>query len=676
MPRNYAREYADLAGAYKSALSGAKSNEGRDAARRDYEEALREIAIAQEEESKSRLGVSAPAQAAAPSRQLSTGQEAKGLARSLAQGASFGFGEEIESLGYALPGGESPAEARQRIRGEMREYREARPGRAFAAETAGAFIPALVTGGAAAPAAAGRTIAQRTAQAVGRGLTATGKSAALSGALSGAGAAEGGLGARTVGATVGTLTGTAIGKAGGAVAASLGRGAERMAWGAAPKARPGEQAVARMAERAGIENVVEDLGRAAKEASPETRVMDVLGGPGRRLATAVRLSGGRPGEVIEQEMAGRIEQAPDRLIRALGRTGRAAENLTETVDNLIAQRKAAADPLYAQLREQPPVMDRKLEEMIATRPSLKRAQRDAVNLAAEEGVQLPTIDTPSGPMPLRTPEMLHYMKLALDDMIDIGKKPGEGGMGRTALGKIQDTKNEFLNIVDSKVPVFKQARDAWAGPSALKTAIADGAEAAKSKVDVNELAKDVSEKSASELEFYRRGYIQVLRQKVDDGQLKPADVRNPGFEKRMRAVFGDESDAIVNTLREEMDLTQTGQRINLGSPTAERLRDVEDLEGGLVSGRAIRTYAGDRLRTVARGAENIEARIRAGRSEGIRGKVGEALMRPVRESYPLMTALAREQAAERAGERARRTVAPSLSRLFGGMTSRGLISGQ
>lgn len=675
MPRNYAQEYAELAGAYKSALSGAKSNEGRDAARRDYEEALREIAIAQEEESKSRREVSAPAQAATPARQLSIGQEARGLARSLAQGASFGFGEEIESLGYAIPGGESPAEARQRIRSEMREYREARPGRALAAETAGAFIPALVTGGAAAPAAAGRTIAQRTAQAIGRGLTATGKSAALSGALSGAGAAEGGLGARTVGATVGTLTGTAIGKAGGAVAASLGRGAERMAWGASPKARPGEQAVARMAERAGIENIVEDLGRAAKEASPETRVMDVLGGPGRRLATAVRLSGGRPGDVIEQEMAGRIEQAPDRLIRALGKTGRAAENLTETVDNLIAQRKAAADPLYAQLREQPPVMDRKLEEMIATRPSLKRAQRDAINLAAEEGVQLPTIDTPSGPMPLRTPEMLHYMKLALDDMIDVGKKP-EGGMGRTALGKIQDTKNEFLNIVDSKVPVFKQARDAWAGPSALKTAIADGAEAAKSKVDVNELAKDVSEKSASELEFYRRGYIQVLRQKVDDGQLKPADVRNPGFEKRMRAVFGDEADAIVNTLREEMDLTLTAQRVSSGSPTAERLRDMEDLEGGLVSGRAIRTYAGDRLRAVARGAENIEARLRAGRSEEIRGKVGKELMRPARESYPLMTALAREQAAERAGERARRVVAPSLSRLFGGMTSRGLVSGQ
>lgn len=655
--RDYTKEYADLAQTYKQATARAASADEKARLKALYDQAVSDVALEQQMEADERKKTTAPA---AQPRKLTGMEEAKGLGRALAQGATFGFGEEIESLPYAIPGGETAAQARQRIRGEMKQYREARPGVALGAEVAGAVIPAVLTGGAAAP-AAGAGLATRAASAVGR-------SAALQGALSGAGAAEGGPLARLAGGTVGAVAGGTIGKVGGALAAKGGRAIERVRQGGPPRPDAGIAAATRMAERAGITDLPTAIQQAAETAPAETRLMDVLGTPGRRLASGVRLAGGRPGQVVEEAMEQRLLDAPSRLLRGLETTGRSAENLTETVDDLIAQRKLAADPLYERLRDQPPVMNRQLEEMIATRPSLQRAQRDAVKLAAEEGVQLPTMDTPAGPMPLRTPEMLHYMKLALDDMLDIGKKPGEGGLGKTTLSKIRDTKNEFLNIVDNAVPVFKAARDAWAGPSALKAAVEEGAEAAKSKVNVDALAKQVKELSPSEQEFYRRGYLQTLRERVDDNALKPQDIRNAGFEKRMQAVFGDEADAIVQALRQEVDLTTAGQALTKGSQTAERAQDIAEVEGGgLLSGRIIRA-TGEKVRTAARAAEEVESRLRTGLSEKRRGQVARTLMTRAREAEPIISALDREAAAFRRGEQARRVVGMPLSRLIAGRT--------
>lgn len=653
--RDYTKEYADLAQTYKQATARAASADEKARLKALYDQAVSDVALEQQMEADERKRTAPAAQP----RKLTGMEEAKGLGRALAQGATFGFGEEIESLPYAIPGGETVAQARQRIRGEMKQYREARPGVALGAEVAGAVIPAVLTGGAAAP-AAGAGLATRAASAVGR-------SAALQGALSGAGAAEGGPLARLAGGTVGAVTGGTIGKVGGAVAAKGGRAIERMRQGGPPRPDAGIAAATRMAERAGITDLPTAIQQAAETAPAETRLMDVLGTPGRRLASGIRLAGGRPGQVVEETMEQRLAEAPGRLLRGLETTGRSAENLTATVDDLIAQRKLAANPLYEQLREQPPVMNRQLEEMIATRPSLQRAQRDAVKLAAEEGVQLPTMDTPAGPMPLRTPEMLHYMKLALDDMIDIGKKPGEGGLGKTTLSKIRDTKNEFLNIVDNAVPVFKAARDAWAGPSALKTAVEDGVQAAKSKVNVDALAKQVQELSPSEQEFYRRGYLQTIRERIDDMGLKPQEIRSAGFEKRMQAVFGDEADAIVQALRQEVDLTTTGQALVRGSQTAERAQDLADIEGGLFSGRLIRA-TGEKVRTAARAAEAVESRLRTGISEQRRGQVARTLMTRAQEAEPIISALNREAAAFRRGEQARRVVGMPLSRLIAGRT--------
>ena len=653
--RNYTTEYATLADQFRRATANATSDDDRKRIRALYDQAVTDVALANRREAEERRTTRAPAETA-PAR-LSGWQQFRGATRAAGQGLTFGFGEEAEALARSMLPGRTYGEEVSKVRGEMQQYQQAYPKTAIASEIAGAAIPAVLTWGASAP-ASGAGITARVASTVGR-------SAALQGALSGAGAAEGGPLARLAGGTVGATTGGVIGKVGDAGAGKVGRALERVRLGGPPRPDAGIAAATRMAERAGITDLPTAIRQAAETAPAETRIMDVLGTPGRRLASGVRLAGGRPGQAVEATMEQRLAEAPSRLLRGLETTGRSAENLTATVDDIIAQRQAQAKPLYDQLKAAPPVMSQELENMIARRPSLQQAQRDAVKLAAEDGVQLPTIDTPAGPMPLRTPEMLHYMKLALDDMIDIGKKPGEGGLGKTTLGKIAKTKNEFLEIVDSQVPVFKQAREAWAGPTALKAAVEDGAQAAKSKVNVDALAKEVQDLSPSEQEFYRRGYLQTIRDRIDDMGLKPQEIRSAGFEKRMQAVFGDEADAIVNALRQETDLTTAGQALVRGSQTAERTQDIAGIEGGVFSGRVIRA-TGEKVRTAARAAEAIESRLRAGLSETRRGQVAKTLMTRAQEAEPIISALNREAAAFRRGEQARRVVATPLSRLIAG----------
>jgi len=67
--------------------------------------------------------------------------------RMFAQGASFGFSDEIEARIAALvPGGPSYEEARNEVRAKLKAYEKQNPGKALTAEMAGAIIPSIVMG--------------------------------------------------------------------------------------------------------------------------------------------------------------------------------------------------------------------------------------------------------------------------------------------------------------------------------------------------------------------------------------------------------------------------------------------------------------------------------------------------------------------------------------------------
>lgn len=140
---------------------------------------------------------------------------ASNIARSAAQGLSFGFADEIEAGIRSLSGPESYEEELKEVRDEVKQFRKEAPTLAFATEVAGS-LPTALLGGAGIARLGGQlasrvpTVARGIQTPVGAGVT----EGILGGAVYGAGAAEED---RLAGAQTGAVLGGLLG--GGSAAA-------------------------------------------------------------------------------------------------------------------------------------------------------------------------------------------------------------------------------------------------------------------------------------------------------------------------------------------------------------------------------------------------------------------------------------------------------------------------
>lgn len=158
--------------------------------------------------------------------------------RSMAQGATFGFADEIAGLAAGVvPGGQTMAEATAASRQRIEDLRETSPTATLLGEIAGVAPLALVGAGPAASfVRAGPTGLARAGRAIGVG---TGAGAA-EGALQGAGEAEGGLVERARGAAKGGIFGGLFGGLLGGAGAALAGVPRRLAqFGAELLPQPG-----------------------------------------------------------------------------------------------------------------------------------------------------------------------------------------------------------------------------------------------------------------------------------------------------------------------------------------------------------------------------------------------------------------------------------------------------
>lgn len=576
-------------------------------------------------------------------------------ARAGAQGLTFGFGDEAEALASSLVTKKPYQEELARIRGEMGEFREAYPKTALAAEVAGG----LATGAGMAGVAA-RGV--KNASAVARALA---KSATAQGALSGAGSAEGGVQSRLAGAGVGGVlggvTGGVLGKVGGKVAERVARGGPL---------DPGTKVIidamdaARMDEGA----VVSKAAQMAKN-SPEARMMDVLGNPAVRIGRRIDALGGTAGEDIHSAMQNRLQTRPQRFQEALTRTtGRGAENMVETVDEIIARRKEVSDPLYENLYQQPPLVDDEVERLLRN-PGMRGPVQRALELMGIEERPVQMMQAPDGTMqPVRTPEFLDSVKKALDDVIYRGKQPGEGGLGPSMLSALKAKRAEYVKLLDDRLPGYAEARGAWAGETALKNALEEGSEFATKRTDPRQIAKALTDMSESEVEMVQRGWLDGIRQRIDMESLTPKQIRTPAFKQQVEAVFGDDADNILQALSTELELnTNVGQVIS-GSPTARIFADM-----GLEAPQSRFSQAFNALElvksrpfgSIARAADFAAAQLGGPRAAADRVQKAQALLTPASEVESVMEGVRRAAQARQIGRQTQRVGGTAVGRLTG-----------
>jgi hypothetical protein len=246
------------------------------------------------------------------------------------------------------------------------------------------------------------------------------------------------------------------------------------------------------------------------------------------------------------------------------------------IASAVKAREAAARPFYNQADKVLVAADKKFEGLL-TRPSMDKVLARASELAAEKGVPFqigknrPEQTIPSKilnaegqPMgsitvPGETAKYpgssLHMMKMAFDDLI---KNPERFGIGATEVRAISQTRNEYLNWAENKVPAYKTARETFA---------------AKSKpINQMEVGQYLEGKLTAPLEGgAQRANVFATAVKDAPGTLKRATNNQVRF-KELTDVLTPEQAGIVNAIRDDLNRVQTTKtQAQKGASAAPRI---------------------------------------------------------------------------------------------------------
>lgn len=519
-----------------------------------------------------------------------------------AQGPLFNFADEIAAGGAAMvdrvtgrnPGftvGQLYDRYRDVARGASESYQQQNPIAAPLTQAAGSMVALgpLGMGSGAAP-----TVASGMARAAGIG--------GVQGMLGGAGSAQevgdipadallsGGFGALTGGVLSGvqqvggaTLRNMAARtKAGQRTAADLAR--ERVATGIV---RDTPDALTRDPARAAAYPL-----RKLTALGDDAVIADAAGRNTRELLDTVSNMPGRTGNQTEQLVRSRqnlrfsrLEDAAERGLQTGGR------RLSDTVEGLVEQRARDATPIYDQVRQIAVQADARLADVVQRSKDLG-ADKIARTIATARGLPY-TLDDDlaQGASARLSMRDLDHLKEGLDDLISKQIKP-DGSISRQGRA-LMDLRKDLLGKLDDATTqngqsLYKAARDAFAGPTALIDAAQKGRRAMTQ--DAETLRGITQGMTASEMEAFRVGAFEGLRNKIgtQGGQTEMLKFySNKNMQERLRVLFPDIKG--YNDFKREVTREIVKRRLEGvvgGSQTASRLARQDDEAAALLEGVA------------------------------------------------------------------------------------------
>lgn len=522
-----------------------------------------------------------------------------GIARGALQGLTFGFGDEIVARVRSL-GAQTYAEAVQGERDAIAIFREEHPWKAFGSEILGGLV--VPVGGAI---RASGTVARATrlassARAVGRAnasirLARAATQGALYGGAYGAGSGEGGVLERLEAGVKAAPLGAVLGAGIPIIASGVGKlgrvtGVSQLAGRVSTQAK---NFVLRAIDDAGL--TPQQLRDRIVAAGDDTSMLaDLMGEPGLKLAGgadtfntpgAAKLSAFAQERVVGSD---RIAGHGEKLISGIRGAARIdPEDITKTVEELIADRAARVKPFYKVVDEfgelQRPELTGAGLQSLLQRPGLRRAYDEAVKIAAEEGVTLPTADKVQS----ITLKMADYIKKGIDDVLYLSRRSplDAGGLGTSRERAMKQTRSLFLELVDGEVALregvdaslgsYRRARNLFEGPTKLIEALEDGQRLWQRK-DLDTAIAEFGRLSQGEQEMFRRGSIDGLRSRLEEigdsrDKLKGL-FDSTADRRRLWVATGDAAGAkqFEKTIREVMEQVEVRNAVRGVSATAER----------------------------------------------------------------------------------------------------------
>lgn len=501
--------------------------------------------------------------------------ELASAARTVAQGATFGFGDEIEAGIRSLMSERPYEEIRDELRGDIKRFSDENPGTALGLELAGGFlVPGF--GAAKGLATAGKTLAQRAGQSLAVG--------AGSGALAGVGASESSdaLGVASD-AGKGLVFGGALGGvapiAGDAAGRIARRGLNMLGVGAdAFKDRkisealdrvgmtPGQAArELRVARKQGVEDyTIADLGRQTQDL---TYAANAVPNRGQNKA----------GEFLGERYETQAGNISDKVAEAMDTH---ASTVTSYIDDLVQAQSQLA-------RQQYPEAYKKALNAVPFREFFKneafrgvvddaRKLQNIKNLADGSKISIPDIESMSRAQFIPT-EVLHSVKIGLDAIVE-----GE----RDSITKRLSPKGraysqvlvKFNNLIKNMNEDYRLANAQYSDRAGLRASYEMGE--AFHKAPVKELQKELAGYKLSEnygrLEAFRAGLVNRVIERAgsvaDSADFTKEVFGSPRKREILRMAFPSKSayEDFEAFIKRQRSMVRTNRNVTGGSPTASR----------------------------------------------------------------------------------------------------------
>lgn len=539
------------------------------------------------------------------------------------QGLTMGFGDEFEATVKSLLTKTPYEQNIAALRFSKEEFERQNPTQALASEIAGSIPTALLGGFGAANIASRIPQAANLMAKIPTTLKAFGGASGaggVSGAISGAGGAteeerlkgarEGGITGAVLGPAAlggiklgGSVLGTVVDKTGINTAAKnivdatkdipivksiTGKTAEYF--------NLGEDAIQRRADT----KIIQALQRDGMSLSDIKSAMDTIRTNGYKPETILEFGGkatkqlgetvaGYPGAraVAERMVEERKTGAANRILTDFQDAFKINADPVKLADDLINARNAAASPLYQKAYEKGALIGGKQIDQLMQDPAFKRAYDRASRLAQREvdaegniiGKALPELKDTGNVFDLET---INFIKRGIDAEINYSKLP-TSGLEKTEVDSIKKLRNVFMTNVDNQAPVeYKQARQAFAGPTQVFEAIEDGKKFFET--DARQLRKIYDGLGASEKDGFAIGAYDAIRTKINSGNdgidLVKRTFGAPEKRDQIKVLIGEDAfNTLESQLKRESTMRSTDVRLLGSSQTQPRQVAQAEFEG-------------------------------------------------------------------------------------------------
>ena len=539
------------------------------------------------------------------------------------QGLTMGFGDEFEATVKSLLTKTPYEQNISALRFSKEEFERQKPMQALASEVGGSIPTALLGGYGAVNIASRIPQAANLMSKIPTTLKAFGGAAGaggVSGAITGAGTAS--EGERQKGAIESAIMGTVLGpaalggiKLGGSV---LGTVVDKTGINTAVKNivdatkdipivksitgktadyfNLGEDAIQRRADT----KIIQALQRDNMSLSSIRETMDAIRKSGYKPETILEFGGkatkqlgetvaGYPGAraVAERMVEERKTGAANRILTDFQEAFKINADPVKLADDLINARNAAASPLYKTAYEKGALIGGKQIDQLMQDPAFIRAYDRANRLAQREvdaegniiGKTLPDLKTSGNVFDLET---INFIKRGIDAEINYSKLP-TSGLEKTEVDSIKKLRNVFMTNVDSQAPVeYKQARQAFAGPTQVYEAIEDGKKFFET--DARQLRKIYDGLGASEKDGFAIGAYDAIRTKINSGNdgidLVKRTFGAPEKRDQIKVLIGEDAfNTLESQLKRESTMRSTDVRLLGSSQTQPRQVAQAEFEG-------------------------------------------------------------------------------------------------